>query len=111
MMTQDDNTKTPDIQPDSGRRKFLNTTALLGLSGVGLSVGLSACNKKEAGAPAATAAPAAAPAASPAGGAHLKPGELDTYYGFWSGGHTGDFRVLGLPSGRELHRAAIAPEL
>ena len=28
---------------------------------------------------------------------HLKPGELDTYYGLWSGGHTGDMRVLGLP--------------
>ena len=35
---------------------------------------------------------------------HLKPGELDTYYGLWSGGHTGDMRVLGLPSGREIHR-------
>jgi nitrous-oxide reductase len=37
-------------------------------------------------------------------GLHLKPGELDTYYGIWSGGHTGDMRVLGLPSGREIHR-------
>ena len=35
---------------------------------------------------------------------HLKPGELDTYYGLWSGGHTGDMRVLGLPSGREITR-------
>jgi nitrous-oxide reductase len=35
---------------------------------------------------------------------HLKPGELDTYYGLWSGGHTGDMRVLGLPSGREMLR-------
>ncbi|KAB2897464.1 MAG: nitrous-oxide reductase, partial [Burkholderiaceae bacterium] len=35
---------------------------------------------------------------------HLKPGELDTYYGLWSGGHNGDMRVLGLPSGREIHR-------
>ena len=35
---------------------------------------------------------------------HLKPGELDTYYGLWSGGHTGDVRVLGMPSGRELLR-------
>ena len=35
---------------------------------------------------------------------HLKPGELDTYYGLWSGGHNGDVRVLGLPSGREIHR-------
>lgn len=101
-MTQDD-TKTLDTQPDLGRRKFLNTTALVGLSGAGLAVGLSACKKEEAAAPGtskATSAPAKAGHAS----AEVKPGELDTYYGFWSGGHTGDFRVLGLPSGREIHR-------
>ena len=40
-MTQDD-IKTPDTQPDLGRRKFLNTAALVGLSGAGLSVGLTA---------------------------------------------------------------------
>ena len=101
-MAQDD-TKTHDTQPDLGRRKFLNTTALVCLSGAGLAVGLSACKNEEAAAPGtskATSAPAAAGHAS----AEVKPGELDTYYGFWSGGHTGDFRVLGLPSGRELHR-------
>jgi nitrous-oxide reductase len=99
-MTQDD-IKPFDGQPDLGRRKFLNTAALVGLSGAGLSVGLSACTKEEAPAPGKASAPAAAGAAS---GVHLKPGELDTYYGLWSGGHTGDFRVLGMPSGRELHR-------
>jgi nitrous-oxide reductase len=97
-MTQDD-IKPLDAQPDLGRRKFLNTAALVGLSGAGLSVGLSACKKEEAAAPGTPSTPAAQVSS-----AHLKPGELDTYYGLWSGGHTGDFRVLGMPSGRELHR-------
>ncbi|AAP86001.1 TAT-dependent nitrous-oxide reductase (plasmid) [Cupriavidus necator H16] len=85
-----------------GRRQFLGTAALAGLAGV------VACTDKGA-------APAAAAVGAPASGAHgaahgagasvhLKPGELDTYYGLWSGGHTGDMRVLGLPSGREILR-------
>ena len=85
-----------------GRRRFINTAAV-----AGLAVGVAACNDKPAAAPAAApAAPApAAPAAAHAGAnVHLKPGELDSYYGLWSGGHTGDMRVLGLPSGREIHR-------
>ncbi|SDM45212.1 nitrous oxide reductase apoprotein [Oryzisolibacter propanilivorax] len=86
-----------------GRRRFLNSAAL-----AGLTVGVAACNDKPAAAPAAgAAAPApAAPVASAhaASPVHLKPGELDTYYGLWSGGHNGDMRVLGLPSGREIHR-------
>ncbi|HAU57196.1 MAG TPA: nitrous-oxide reductase [Comamonadaceae bacterium] len=84
-----------------GRRRFINTAAV-----AGLAVGVAACNDKPAAAPAAApAAPApAAPAAKGGANVHLKPGELDTYYGLWSGGHTGDMRVLGLPSGREIHR-------
>ncbi|NUN60401.1 MAG: nitrous-oxide reductase [Burkholderiaceae bacterium] len=84
-----------------GRRRFINTAAV-----AGLAVGVAACNDKPAAAPAAApAAPAPAPAAAHAGAnVHLKPGELDSYYGLWSGGHTGDMRVLGLPSGREIHR-------
>ena len=107
-MSQDHNKDhNLDGQPDPSRRKFLNTAAFAGLAGAGLSVGLSACKQEQAPAPApaAPAAPAAAPVAHAApAGIHLKPGELDTYYGLWSGGHTGDFRVLGLPSGREIHR-------
>ncbi len=84
-----------------GRRRFINTAAV-----AGLAVGVAACNDKPAAAPAAApAAPAPAPTAAHAGAnVHLKPGELDSYYGLWSGGHTGDMRVLGLPSGREIHR-------
>lgn len=80
------------------RRRFINIAAL---AGVGL--GLAGCQPAPAPG-AAVGTPPAQPAAGAAVAAHLKPGELDTYYGLWSGGHTGDVRVLGLPSGRELHR-------
>ena len=94
--------QVPEVTTDLPRRRFMNTAAL-----AGLGIGLAACNQKTEGAATAPAsAPAAAghaDAAAPAG-VHARPGELDTYYGLWSGGHNGDVRVLGLPSGREILR-------
>jgi len=113
-MTQDhtqDDSKLSDTQPDLGRRKFMNTAALVGLSGAGLSLGLSACNKKSAPAT-GEGAGAGAPAAQAGSGVdyskyEVPPGQLDEYYAFSSGGHSGECRIYGIPSGRELKRIPV----
>lgn len=84
------------------RRSFLRTAAVAGAAGVagaGLTGGLGGALVSDA--------QAASKAAKNDNKAHVGPGELDEYYGFWSGGHSGEVRVLGVPSMRELMRIPV----
>ncbi|MCV2881259.1 TAT-dependent nitrous-oxide reductase [Actibacterium sp. XHP0104] len=87
------------------RRGFMGATAtgaaLMG--GVGGRLGLLG------GTAALTAATAGKASASGGSGDHAMPGpgELDEYYGFWSSGQTGEMRILGIPSMRELMRVPV----
>jgi nitrous-oxide reductase len=90
------NNKTSGVS----RRALLGTTAktatLAGLAGAAGIGGL--------GALAAGSRPAHAQE-RPA--YEVKPGQLDEYYGFWSSGQTGEVRIFGVPSMRELMRIPV----
>lgn len=79
-----------------GRRKFLGTTAAVGV--------MSAAGATGAG---MMVSGGQAKAASDAQSTYVPVGELDEYYGFWSGGHNGEVRVYGVPSMREIMRIPV----
>ncbi len=109
-MQRDANEPQTDDQPpeSTARRSFLGT-AIAGAAGIGISSALVACGNAGEGQAAGTAN--AEP--SPAGGGQARaryevpPGQLDDYYIMASGGHSGEMRIYGLPSGRTIKRIPV----
>jgi len=102
-MSDKESNNKPQAEDKVGlsRRGFLGASALgAGLAGV-TALG-SAVMTRDAWAAATKDAHEKAMAK-----VHVAPGELDDYYGFWSGGHQGEVRVLGIPSMREIMRIPV----
>ncbi|HEX5954073.1 MAG TPA: TAT-dependent nitrous-oxide reductase [Rhodanobacteraceae bacterium] len=101
---------TADEQPgDASRRSFIKATAVAGLAGAA-GLALAACGRQQAAA--GTNAVAASTATSDTRVKDVPedfvaPGQLDEYYGIWSGGQSGEIRLVGLPSMRELMRVPV----
>lgn len=93
-------------QEDKGmnRRKLLGTTAAAGVAGA--AAGSAAVSGLVPMAEAQTR-PQARPAPATQQRTEVKPGELDEYYVFFSSGQSGEIRIYGLPSMRELIRVPV----
>jgi nitrous-oxide reductase len=104
-MSNNEKTKSEEDLPRlETRRNFLSKSALLGLATAGVSLGLAGCKKDE---PTAKSGAVASAHSAARGGHEIAPGQLDEYYHFTSGGHSGEARIMGIPSGRTLRRIPV----
>ncbi|MFX0541960.1 TAT-dependent nitrous-oxide reductase [Roseovarius sp. S4756] len=94
---------------DDTKKHGISRRGLLGATGgAALLGGSGAARMAMLGGAAGVATAASTGKASAAvPGINLEPGELDEYYGFWSSGQTGELRILGFPSMRELMRVPV----
>src|SRR3569833_2529155 len=98
----------PEVKEGVSRRDILGGGVAMSTLAAASVGGVAVGGVAGGGAAGALVAPKRAYAAADASDeASVPPGKLDEYVGFWSSGQTGEVRILGVPSMRELMRIPV----